>query len=238
MNGKRCVCAGFALGLALWAGNACATSIIPKTFAQVCEDAVAIIKGEVTSSEVRQDPVNGGIYSHYVVTVKEAIKGDVGETVQFRVLGGRLGDRVCNVPGLLLLEQGQTYILALRQGYETLAEPYEGVNQGWFAVITDPSTGQEAVLNGDGNVVLGVENGELKVRFGEVGRTKAEVLGAQGVAVDAGQSSDGAPVTMSSGEARLRSYWDTTQVGMDVKAFVAAIRNELNQSAANQGGNQ
>lgn len=166
-------------------------------------------------------PVEGGsmIFTRVKLSVEEEVYGVAGSEVVLEVAGGSYGGQTLTIQGMPRFEKGKAYLLLLRHGYETAGDPVVGVNQGFFQVLTDPTTGAEALLDASGDVVVGLAQDGVVVRHGAArdGRPAPQILGAPvpdapSGSVQAGTSPDAA------------RYWTSTEAPMPVQAFVAAVR--------------
>lgn len=123
------------------------------------------ISGIAAAPPVAVDTEGGQmIFTRVTFETLEDIKGSHEWTFEFLVAGGTLDGRTAIVPGIPQFQEGERYVLFLRQGYQQAADPIMGVNQGFFHVVAHPSSGQDVLLNADADYVLGVENDRVMLR--------------------------------------------------------------------------
>lgn len=104
------------------------------------------------------------LLTEVTMEVTKEIVGVVGPTVTFRIAGGDDGQVSVTVFGMPKFEIGKRYVVFLRPNFEANAVPITGVNQGAFEVMPDVETGEEILLNADGDIVLDIENDRVVVR--------------------------------------------------------------------------
>jgi hypothetical protein len=122
-----------------------ATVLIPADLAELTADATAIVHGRVV--DVRADWLAGrrAIETYVTVAAATYLKGNLGETVTFRVPGGRLGAYRSFVVGAPAFDVGDEVILFL--GSHGPSVPYVlGLSQGLYRVRTDPASGRRTVI--------------------------------------------------------------------------------------------
>lgn len=85
----------------------------------MAEHAVWIAVGEVTSSETRWAPDGSGdLETVFWVSVEQELKGDLEDTLEILVEGGRLGDQRTVVSGQPALREDHRYLLLLVPDFE------------------------------------------------------------------------------------------------------------------------
>jgi len=176
--------------------------------------------GATAGAAPRTLGVEGGrmLFTEVTLSPSTEIVGSVGSTVTFRVAGGSDADGTVTVFGMPRFQLGERYVVFLRRGFAASGAPIVGVNQGYFRLAQLPDTGQEALLNADGDVLLGVENNRFVTRHNqERGARLAPRMGdppvpARGSRVNAGVSD------------QARQYWSSTAAPMPLTALVSAVR--------------
>ncbi|MGH9320710.1 MAG: hypothetical protein ACRD21_00945 [Vicinamibacteria bacterium] len=164
--------------------------------------------------------VEGGsmIFTRVTLEVEEEIKGVGGRQLVFEIAGGVLGGRAAIVHGMPTFERGQRYLLFLRQGYESSADPIVGVNQGFFEVVRDDFVGADVVLDSNGDFVVAVETDGIRVRRNSARATRpAPQLGAAPV------PESGARLTVAGTSPEVLSYWQSSERPMSLQGFRQAI---------------
>jgi hypothetical protein len=122
-----------------------ATVLIPADLGELTADATAIVHGRIV--DVRAEWLAGrrGIETYVTVAAATYLKGNLGETVTFRVPGGRLGAYRSFVVGAPAFTVGDEVILFLVSHGPSV--PYVlGLSQGLYRVRTDPDSGRRTVI--------------------------------------------------------------------------------------------
>jgi hypothetical protein len=122
--------------MALMAGPAHATTVIPADITQLSRDAIAIVRGQVTDVSPTWTGDRRSIETLVTLEPVAYLKGELGPTVQFRIPGGRIGRFQSVTLGAPLFTVGQHVIVFL--GARGPSIPYVlGLNQGLFRVKQD-----------------------------------------------------------------------------------------------------
>ncbi|MBE7557871.1 hypothetical protein HS125_02525 [bacterium] len=135
---------GLSAALHLPAG---ALLLAPVPFADLIDDAKAIVLGEVVAQHCERNAANGRIYTYYTVKVesddKSVSDASAPKQVVVRMLGGTVGETSLVVSGQKMPDVGEKVYLFLET--DTLnASHYRvlGMVQGYFQVVTDARTGE------------------------------------------------------------------------------------------------
>lgn len=139
---KACLAA---VGACLLAASAAATVLVPADLAELSREACAIARGRVIAVEGQWTTDRRGVETLVTLEVDAYLKGSLGETVTFKVPGGRLGrfrNLVVGAPELavdqrvivFLGHRGPSipFVLGLSQGVYRLAR----TGESW--VVTPP----------------------------------------------------------------------------------------------------
>jgi hypothetical protein len=121
-----------------------ATVIVPIEFRELVTTARVIVHGRV--SGVRSEWVDGrrAIETFVTVDVADYLKGDLGESLIFRVPGGQIGRYRTVFVGAPEFQDGDEVVLFLKLAGPST--PYViGLSQGVFRVLADPRTGRRMV---------------------------------------------------------------------------------------------
>jgi hypothetical protein len=133
------------------------TSVIPPTFNQLVQQAELIFQGTVT--DVRSIWEGEGAQRHidtYITfQIGENVKGNAGSSYTIRILGGTVGDETMEVTDTPKFKVGDSDILFVEHNNDQFV-PLVGINNGRFHVQRDEQTGQDIVLNGEGEPVRDV----------------------------------------------------------------------------------
>ena len=166
-----------------------ATTIVPLRFDEVVQQAGVVVVGTVTDLQVRTTgadlppvpesdvshsptaPISAGVegggtlFTEVTLSVDRQVGGNVGPEIRFTLAGGSTGGETVIVFGMPRFEVGRRYVLMLRPDFENTNVPVVGVSQGFFEIASDPATGQEMILNADGDIVLGIEGDHVALRY-------------------------------------------------------------------------
>jgi hypothetical protein len=161
--------------------------------------------------------VEGGrmLFTRVTLAVDRELFGAVPDSVVFDIAGGSEGDRQVIVHGMPEFELGKRYVVFLRPDYRDVADPIVGVNQGYFEVVE--AAGQEALMNINGDLVLGIAADAFVVRRGPDGGTRPgpSLAAAPTPEPDSGVVSDTSPEVLR--------YWTSEEPGMTVDMFASQI---------------
>jgi hypothetical protein len=113
-----------------------ATVVVPADLRELSRDARAIARGQVVAVDAQWTGDRRTIETIVTLRAEEYLKGQLGDTVQFRVPGGTLGRFRRVVIGAPRLEIGQHIIVFL--GASGPAIPFVlGFNQGLYRIASD-----------------------------------------------------------------------------------------------------
>ena len=121
------------------------------------------------------EPVSAGLgkdggpvpSTHITFLIEEVIKGAPSSRIlRLRMPGGPLGNRWFTVVGLPRFEVRRSYYLFLRPDYKIVGDFVVGVDQGFFRIERDASTGSEMLSGAMGQIISGVENNIVVARAG------------------------------------------------------------------------
>lgn len=218
------------------------TTIVPLRFDEVVQRAGVVVEGTVVDVRVRptgadlpQAPdavapaspiapvglgVEGGstLFTEVTLRVDNRIGGHDAPEIRFTIAGGTADDATVTVFGMPSFHLGGRYILMLRPDYEHTNVPVVGVSQGFFEIVSDPGTGQDLVLNADGDIVVGIEGDRVALRRNpSLARTRGPQLGPAPVP-------DAASDVQSATSPEVERYWASTEAPMHPAAFLDAVR--------------
>lgn len=146
--------AALLFGLPAYAGIAYVTT------AQMVSDADAIVTGTVTATSARWGE-DGRIYTDITIRVQDSVKGGLNKssTVNFSVLGGRIGGLVMEASSIPTFRKDEKVLLYLRDDVNHGLVVYGGI-RGKFLVGANAKTGEEYVLAGSGAADLALREDE------------------------------------------------------------------------------
>lgn len=134
----------------LGTGPSAATTVESMPLAQLVDQSTLIVRGEVVDvrSAWSAGPDRPLIVTTVVVAVERVLKGGVGRTITFELLGGTVGDSTLEVSGQPVFAISDRAVLFLRTG-APFVSPVVGFGQGRFRITTGPD-GDQHVVTDDG----------------------------------------------------------------------------------------
>jgi len=148
--------------VALMPALALATMEVPVEFGEMVQGSQLVVYGRVVDVRGQQTGDRRSIETIVTMAVAQALKGQPGETVTFRLPGGEVGRYRRVVVGVPRLVSGDDVIVFLRGGAPALPTVF-GLSQGLYrvargadggatvapAVFTAPAAGAERIVRGD-----------------------------------------------------------------------------------------
>ncbi len=155
MTLKRFVClSAVAATLALPSVRVRATTILKRSFDDVCARAEDVFCGTVASVQSRLDHQSGTIHTYTTFENIDWILGGDGQLrYTVRTLGGTVGGQSLVVDGMPRFKLGQRYILFLH-GNNHYACPVIGWHQGCFRIVEGDHRGRPQIETYAGRRVL------------------------------------------------------------------------------------
>lgn len=148
-----------------------ATQVRRLTLEELVEHAETVFAGRCVARRVEDDPGVGGPVTVLTFQVDRAVKGQPGESITFRQIGGRDKNdaRGKLIAGLPRFRPGEEVVLFLYGESRVGLRSPVGLGQGKFSIVTDKQ-GRRLVVNEFGNARLleglsGVAQGRLDARF-------------------------------------------------------------------------
>jgi len=111
-----------------------ATTTIPADLRDLTRDARAIARGRVTSVDARWTEDRRAIETIVTLQAEQYLKGTLGESLQFRVPGGRLGRFRSIMVGAPEFAAGDEVVLFLKGRPPAVPFPF-GLSQGVYRVV-------------------------------------------------------------------------------------------------------
>lgn len=125
--------------------SASATTLLKLDLETLTSKSEAIVQGTV--SEIEYTKQDGRIYTYITLNVKEVLKGSQGmKEVQFRVLGGRVGDLITVVHGTPQFQQDEEVLVFLERPLADKPLVVTGMVQGKFHVAVGPDQQTEYIV--------------------------------------------------------------------------------------------
>jgi hypothetical protein len=113
-----------------------ATVLLPADFAEMVAASSIVVRGEVIDVRGQVTGDRRTIESLVTLRVNDALKGQPGTTVVFRVPGGQVGRYRRVMVGAPVFGPGDEVIVFLRGAAPVIPAPY-GLNQGVFRLVRD-----------------------------------------------------------------------------------------------------
>ncbi len=146
---------------AAWSVPSQASTVLPVDFQQLSRMARHVVSGTVTGVKAEEDS-NGYIYSNITIQVRRAAPVQLqGREYTFRMLGGETSSKRLLIQGMPRFQVGDKVALFLNDKPSEVFGPTVGLWQGVFFVETDPTTGQDVILNADRQPILSVRENNL-----------------------------------------------------------------------------
>lgn len=175
----RCVVV-WCLGLALVVHGGAplgATTILRKDVVQLVDEAEAVVVGEVVA--VESMPTADGSFAFTFVTlqIERTLKGVVAEAkLTLRLAGGEVGGEVFTVEGMPRFEMGHRYVLFVADNGRA-AVPIVGWTQGQLELVKHPRSGEEILLDTNGQALAGLRAGVW--RLADINLDRDELIVAE-----------------------------------------------------------
>ena len=162
------------------------------------------------------DVVEGGymLFTDVTLAVDREIFGNTADTLTIRTAGGTEGDVRVTVEGMPEFKLNQRYILFLRPGFDSAADPISGVNQGYFQVTTNRDTGEEMLLNANGDIVTSIQDNQVLVK-----RHPDKAVQSP-VSLSPAPQRDSGAVTRAETSPEVLQYWESDEPPLSVDDFV------------------
>lgn len=193
----------------------------PKTHRAPNAGSESEAEAQGSSAAPQEVGVEGGkmLFTQVTLAVETEIFGSAGRTVTFRVAGGDDGDLRVMVHGMPEFQLDKRYLVFLGPRFQQTAVPIVGVNQGYFEVVQADS-GEPFLLNGNGDVVIGVEDDRVIARHNPERATGPRPqLGS----VPVPETGSG---VRASASPQVTRYWLSEEPQMSVADFIAIVRAE------------
>ena len=128
-----------------------ALSVIPPTFQGLVSEAETVIDGRVTGvrSDLEQYQGHSIVYTYVTIQVLDTVKGQPGDTVELRILGGTVGDLTMEIPGVPKFKTGERDLFFI-QGNGSAFCPLVAVPHGYYPITKRQSDGADVVLRSNG----------------------------------------------------------------------------------------
>lgn len=149
---------------------ATATTVVRKSFAELCDEADLVFVGTVSEIAPRwRDRERMEIETRVAFTDVTAIRGAGSGEVSLLFAGGELDGIREEIAGMPRFTPGQRVVILAREG--SRISPIVGFHQGCFQVVEGPAG--PVVEDAEGRPVTGVEEGELRLGAPEDGPAEA-----------------------------------------------------------------
>jgi hypothetical protein len=140
--------------------QAFATTLVYKSFDDLVKEADGIVAGRVASIESRYNPKHE-IYTFVTIDQLSVLGGSYqGPTLTLRLKGGQVDNNIAQIVGSPEFKLNEQVVLFV-EGNGQYMVPLVGWTQGVFRVSQDAATGQQVILDHEGNRVLNVVGSEI-----------------------------------------------------------------------------
>ncbi len=159
------------------------------------------------------------LFTDVTLAVDQEVFGEVAsDEITIRLAGGSNGQVRVVVEGIPQLELNKSYLLFLRPDFENYADPITGVDQGFFQIVPSPDGVQDLLLNAEGDIVTGVQNGRIVVRY------NPEESGGRAPQLVPPPEPDSGVVPSVGASLEATSFWTSQAPAMQVDDFIAQVR--------------
>jgi hypothetical protein len=124
----------------LLSARAHAVLVIPMTFEQLVDEAVAVVYARVADVRGQWSADRQSIDSLISLEPLQYLKGDLGESIAMRLPGGEAGGRIQVIPGAPVLRSGEVVVVFLKARGPAMLTTL-GLGQGVFRVTRDVRSG-------------------------------------------------------------------------------------------------
>ena len=121
-----------------------AITVIPMTFEELVDQAVAVVYARVAEVRGQWTDDRRSIDSLITLEAVRYLKGDLGPTVLMRLPGGEAGGMINVLPGAPVLREGELVVLFLSARGPAIPTTL-GLGQGVFRVVRDSRSGATLV---------------------------------------------------------------------------------------------
>ena len=143
--------------------NSYALKEIRSTTADLARTADGVVLANCVKSEARIDEDTGLIFTYTTFKVDERLKGEYGDEIVLRIIGGTVGDKTVSSPYLPQFTQNEDVVLFLgpnnTKGYPVL----KSLSRGIVRVETDESGAKYVVTPVDGLEIIDSKTHERSV---------------------------------------------------------------------------
>ena len=116
-----------------------ATREIKMDATELARNSADVVVAKCVSSETKKDENTGLIFTYTTFKIDESLKGEYGDEIVLRIIGGTVGDTTINAPDAPRFSPDEEVVLFLgpknTKGYPVLKSIYSGV----YRISTDES---------------------------------------------------------------------------------------------------
>lgn len=121
-----------------------ATTVVRMNLEEMAAQSPSIVHGTVVSTESKWNEERSLILTDVRIRVLDTVKGETATEVVVQQPGGVVGNIKVDVPGMSIFRPGDEVVLFLAPGGRGNLH-VNGLTQGRFDVIKDPTTGERTV---------------------------------------------------------------------------------------------
>lgn len=154
-------------------------TVIPPAFDALVAQSELVVDGEVTGVRAELGDYQGRplVYTFVTIRVLDALKGNPGETIDMRMLGGTVGDFTMQVSGVPTFAAGDRNLFFIA-GNGAAFCPLVAVPHGYYPIVHRASDGAEVVLRSNGEPLVRPE--QVSEEIHQVARTAGSRLRGEG----------------------------------------------------------
>ena len=152
LTGRFYVAMLIVLAVGLFCSTASAATVLRMDMQSLVANSDKVVYGTVSDVESRLE--KGRVYTYTEIRVDESIKGDAGETVTIRQIGGETEELATWVAGMPRFAEGEQVITFLEQTKDPTLHVVTGMMQGKFKVVVGPDGATQHVVPYLGDIAL------------------------------------------------------------------------------------
>lgn len=152
LSGRLFVAMLTVLAVGLFCSTASAATVLRMDMQSLVANSDKIVYGTVSDVESRLE--KGRVYTYTEIRVDESVKGQAGESITIRQLGGETEELATWVAGMPRFAEGEQVITFLEQTKDPTLHVVTGMMQGKFKVVVGPDGATRHVVPYLGDISL------------------------------------------------------------------------------------
>jgi hypothetical protein len=146
-----------------------ATTVVRMDLPSLVQESDSIVQGQVESVVAQWDEQKKTIFTYVSIRVREPLKGEPGQTVLIRQIGGKVGAMNLSILGMPSFRTGEEVILFLKHNPEA-SYHVVGLSQGKYEIASD-----SAIANTSGIELVDKKTGQM-IEGGAVNSEPLEIF--------------------------------------------------------------